>query len=999
MENYKIKEIIVDMDKKSYNQISLKQGEVNGNKIKAKLIFNCLEFIPKDIAECKVFYKKPDGKRVIQDDINYNSNTSIVEFFIPNQAIAIDGQGEMEIVLYSKDNKTISGLVPLRIERSLSGEIEESRDDWGKLDKAFQLAKNSDEYNQAESQRKANEILRVSNENTRIVNDNKRLGDESTRIKNEDVRLSNEKARQDLYDKLKESKSNYDKAVLEGSNSNLEIIEARKDKLGKVYNTIGDRLDNLDNTSLMKFKTDATLTKLENVQDGYLTDVVMKGKTLVNLIKFSDWIKDGVDFRYRIIVNNLKVNTNYTFYTPLPTNIVSGIYKNGGVQEIVGYSETPIKVFNTGTETSLSLYLKSKDNLAFSNISSIYPVLLEGSYTTIPSYFEGIKSVGEVNYIEGKYIGKNLFNGEYQKKFIQGGDSKNRLLDNPDTRSAIIPIEAGGKYLIKKHSESNRFTICLYNSLDIGVEATQAIDTSKSSSQVTFTNTSNSKYMIIYISNSKEEPLLMVEKGELFSEYESYYEGSKIDILSISKNLYKVNEAKFNGADRIYLINRNINLPNEVYAINNTDKRVIFGVKDKATNVYIRESVVGSNSSFNFKLESNEYIENVTALFRDGWKETDLEYLKNNIMVTGVLDTNQETYKYNKTEILSKEPLREWDILKNNGIIERNSRQVILSGRESWTTVPDAPNQLNTMMFGLIPSDIKPSAGLNILSDKFITYSLWLNDVEGICCPSTSRGLWIRVSKDKVRSLDEFKQFLAKEKPIVVYPLENKVLEVNDKILNRWDAIRDNGYIEKYSKRKVLDGAENWSIANPPNSENIVNTNLFAVVGFSDNQVSEKDTVICDKFFNTPVYRTDEEGIYISTGGILYLRIYKTKAKDLTELKTYLAKERIEIIYKLQTPVIERVVDNYLKIRTFKNGYIQQNTIISAAVEGQYPISLGGSIKSNTNAIEQMEKELGGAWKTLLNLVDKELKMLTIEPLTGTDLVSKKVNEILSVWR
>ena len=987
MENYKVKEIIVDMDKKSYNQLSLKQGEVNGNKIKAKLIFNCLDFIPKDIAECKVFYKKPDGKRVIQDDISYNSNTSIVEFFIPNQAIAIDGQGEMEIVLYSKDNKTISGLVPLRIERSLSGEIEESRDDWGKLDKAFQLAKNSDEYNQAESQRKANEILRVSNENTRIANENKRLGDESTRIKNEDVRLSNEKIRQDLYDKLRQSKDNYDKAVLDGSNSNLEIIEARKGKLGKIYNTIGDRLDNIDNTSLTKFKTDATLTKLENVQDGYLTDLVMKGRTLVNLIKLSDWIKDGVDFRYRIIVNNLKVNTNYTFYTPLPTNIVSGIYKNGGVQEIVGYSEIPIKVFNTGTETSLALYLKSKDNSAFGNISSIYPVLLEGSYTTIPSYFEGIKSVGEVNYIEGKYIGKNLI-----EKVESGSIDKNTgsyINENGWYRSNRVKIEPNKNYTV---------------SLDKDVWG--YVYYYKDGAYISYNRTDFKKECIIKTSSSNEciivanTNIIQLEVGSSATGYEPYYEGSKIDILSTGKNIFKSDKGDSSGSDRIFVTNLNKDLPTQVYCINNTNKYILYTIADKQTDVYIRQITVPPNSnSLLINLSSNEYVRYAVGMSSNGWTGNDLEYLKNNIMVTGVLDTKQETYKSNKTKIILKEPLREWDIIKNDGGIERNSKKVILSGIESWTTVPDAPNQDNTMMFGLIPSDIKPSAGLNILSDKFTTYPLWFNDVEGICCPSTSRGLWIRVSKSKVKNLDEFKQFLAKEKPIVVYPLENKVLEVNDKILNRWDVIRENGFIEKYSRGKVLDGTENWSIANPPNSENIVNTNLFAVVGFADNQVSEKDTVICDKFFNTPVYRTDEEGIYISTGGVLYLRIYKTKAKDLTELKTYLAKERIDIIYKIQTPVIEQVVDNYLKIRTFKDGYIQQNPLIPAIIEGKYPISLGGSIRSNTNAIEQMEKELDGAWKTLLNLVDKELKMLTIEPLTGTDSVSKKVNEILSVWR
>jgi hypothetical protein len=74
-------------------------------------------------------------------------------------------------------------------------------------------------------------------------------------------------------------------------------------------------------------------------------------------------------------------------------------------------------------------------------------------------------------------------------------------------------------------------------------------------------------------------------------------------------------------------------------------------------------------------------------------------------------------------------------------------------------------------------------------------------------------------------------------------------------------------------------------------------------------------------------------------------------------------------------------------------------------IEYSVPLNRSAQIDGNTNMINQLSKELGDLWTTLLPLADKELAMAGIATIT-TDMsadvndneLKNKINEILNVW-
>lgn len=126
-------------------------------------------------------------------------------------------------------------------------------------------------------------------------------------------------------------------------------------------------------------------------------------------------------------------------------------------------------------------------------------------------------------------LGKNLFNGIYEKAFI-GGSAGNGYLPSNNTRSAVIPCYPNTVYTITKGASTSRFiygdyptrpvasdtnTIRLKNRQSLG----QQSDTT-----ATITTSPDARYMVVYVSNTSEEPQLQVEVGNTATPYASYFE-------------------------------------------------------------------------------------------------------------------------------------------------------------------------------------------------------------------------------------------------------------------------------------------------------------------------------------------------------------------------------------------------------------------------------------------------------------------------------------------
>ena len=105
--------------------------------------------------------------------------------------------------------------------------------------------------------------------------------------------------------------------------------------------------------------------------------------------------------------------------------------------------------------------------------------------------------------------------------------------------------------------------------------------------------------------------------------------------------------------------------------------------------------------------------------------------------------------------------------------INKKIGKVVLDGSENWR-IGAAPNQTNTTYFSCDSYDNIISAKTNkIMSDYFLyNNDLWLRDVEGIYFDIVNSNLIrIRISKDIVTTVEEFKTWLSTHNVTVIYEL------------------------------------------------------------------------------------------------------------------------------------------------------------------------------------------------------------------------------------
>ena len=197
------------------------------------------------------------------------------------------------------------------------------------------------------------------------------------------------------------------KEILDTANvqaeKNIEILNSFGDasQLTKDVTTLKTKV--LENT-LTSIETDSTLTKLDNCENGFVRNMQIMGRTLQNIcktkggaIKPNGSLALGLTYMfkqntiYTLIVNSKANSLDGTIKIVLETpNIYPGVIVNKG--------EIGLKTFKFQTpniQTGMSIYTDSS-TIGECILDGI--MILEGDYTNkeIPSYFEGIKSVGEV---------------------------------------------------------------------------------------------------------------------------------------------------------------------------------------------------------------------------------------------------------------------------------------------------------------------------------------------------------------------------------------------------------------------------------------------------------------------------------------------------------------------------------------------------------------------------------------------------------------------------
>ncbi|MDV5090579.1 hypothetical protein [Clostridium perfringens] len=288
----------------------------------------------------------------------------------------------------------------------------------------------------AESKRAKAESSRVEAEKLRVSTETGRVEAESLRVTAEEERVAAEAKRDE---KIKELESKVDN--IGNNSSNEEIINARSATTGEVFNTLDERIDH--EVDRLNKKIDVTMLQqedkenhtIENSVEGLTTYMVIRGKTLVNLLK------DKIDFisssnsphtGQKNLVFATRPNKPFTFiadikYTgSLPTqlfvrgNKTDSTFVEFGSVEITSNLNGKIvcvckQNIDKGCSSVLIGFRSNNDNSTIKNA-----MILEGDWTNkpIPQYFEGVKTFGQKEgKISGLSIGKNIFTGFDMQKF------------------------------------------------------------------------------------------------------------------------------------------------------------------------------------------------------------------------------------------------------------------------------------------------------------------------------------------------------------------------------------------------------------------------------------------------------------------------------------------------------------------------------------------------------------------------------------------------------
>ena len=183
-----------------------------------------------------------------------------------------------------------------------------------------------------------------------------------------------------------------------------------------------DRVKKLEESTVSTVTTESDFTTVEATSNGYFEDVKLEGKTLVNLAT-QPTNNGSINHQYATIstVTNIKPSTEYTYIIRNNGSETLKLYlnHNGGFDwfdldveansTVIGKAKTLPTI-----DGDIWLSLKKAETVE----QNLQVVLLEGDHTqNPPSYFEGLKSVGQsattsedgVDEVSVESVSENLF--------------------------------------------------------------------------------------------------------------------------------------------------------------------------------------------------------------------------------------------------------------------------------------------------------------------------------------------------------------------------------------------------------------------------------------------------------------------------------------------------------------------------------------------------------------------------------------------------------------
>lgn len=167
-----------------------------------------------------------------------------------------------------------------------------------------------------------------------------------------------------------------------------------------------DRVKKLEESTVSTVETESDFTTVEATSNGYFEDVKLEGKTLVNLFRFKDYkIINEVNL-YAVCSdtkdNNITSNRTFTFRNTTSRQLTLDISENGTwKRSVLLKANEQAMVTTTPTEYVSYIYGAGSSGWEVNSESHKQElknacILLEGDHTqNPPSYFEGLKSVGQ----------------------------------------------------------------------------------------------------------------------------------------------------------------------------------------------------------------------------------------------------------------------------------------------------------------------------------------------------------------------------------------------------------------------------------------------------------------------------------------------------------------------------------------------------------------------------------------------------------------------------
>lgn len=228
-----------------------------------------------------------------------------------------------------------------------------------------------------------------------------------------------------------------------------------------------DRVKKLEESTVSTVTTESDFTTVEATSNGYFEDVKLEGKTLVNLSDINAFSISGAGTTIHTNIDKIKPNATYTRIVYITKNTLVGANERGLVGQLndgervilnkdIQIAQNFVGLLDCSKYTISDII---KEKLSSVRIFSIntggvlegYEIILEGDHTqNPPSYFEGLKSVGqsattsddgadEISVESVKGDG-NLWDGTYEIGSISTSNGMDATNGTSRKRSFYIPI-------------------------------------------------------------------------------------------------------------------------------------------------------------------------------------------------------------------------------------------------------------------------------------------------------------------------------------------------------------------------------------------------------------------------------------------------------------------------------------------------------------------------------------------------------------------------------